>query len=111
MARLLSRGTREGIDATDEAKDASHELSLRAQVSGASPPRLSLTGGVASRCDGEDGERGDEDGMLYADYLMLDKVLSSQRLLSVENSRPVHDEHLFIVTHQGEPRTRTHSYR
>lgn len=43
----------------------------------------------------------EEAGMLYGEYLMLDKVLNSQRLLSVENNRPVHDEHLFIVTHQG----------
>lgn len=39
--------------------------------------------------------------MLYGEYLMLDKVLSAQRMLSVEGNKPVHDEHLFIVTHQG----------
>lgn len=32
---------------------------------------------------------------------MLDKILSAQRLLSTENNKPVHDEHLFIITHQG----------
>lgn len=42
--------------------------------------------------------------MLYGEYLMLDKITSAQRLLSVEDSRPVHDEHLFIITHQGERR-------
>lgn len=41
-------------------------------------------------------------GMLYGEYLMLDKLLSSQRMLSAESNRPVHDEHLFIVTHQGD---------
>lgn len=44
---------------------------------------------------------GDESGMLYAEYLLLDKVLGAQRLLGEENNAPVHDEHLFIVTHQG----------
>uniref|UniRef100_A0A182PUY7 Tryptophan 2,3-dioxygenase n=1 Tax=Anopheles epiroticus TaxID=199890 RepID=A0A182PUY7_9DIPT len=44
---------------------------------------------------------GSEAGMLYGEYLMLDKVLSAQRMLSVEGKKPVHDEHLFIVTHQA----------
>lgn len=44
---------------------------------------------------------GTETGMLYGDYLMLDKVLNAQRLQSAESNRPVHDEHLFIITHQG----------
>lgn len=39
--------------------------------------------------------------MLYGEYLMLDKILTSQRMLSAEGSQPVHDEHLFIVTHQS----------
>lgn len=39
--------------------------------------------------------------MLYSEYLCLDKILSAQRLLSAEYSDEVHDEHLFIVTHQG----------
>ncbi|ODM97837.1 Tryptophan 2,3-dioxygenase [Orchesella cincta] len=41
------------------------------------------------------------EGYLYGDYLQLDKVLGAQRLVSAENNRPVHDEHLFIVTHQA----------
>lgn len=44
---------------------------------------------------------GSEIGLLYEDYLMLDKVLSAQRMQSAESDRPVHDEHLFIITHQG----------
>lgn len=32
---------------------------------------------------------------------MLDKILNAQRMLSVEGKRTVHDEHLFIITHQG----------
>ncbi|KAH9643811.1 hypothetical protein HF086_002309 [Spodoptera exigua] len=44
---------------------------------------------------------GNEAGMLYGEYLMLDKLLSAQRMLSSESSKPVHDEHLFIITHQA----------
>ncbi|KAH0951062.1 hypothetical protein HN011_000872 [Eciton burchellii] len=41
-------------------------------------------------------------GLLYGEYLHLDKILSAQRLLSAEYSNgEVHDEHLFIVTHQA----------
>lgn len=41
------------------------------------------------------------EGMLYGEYLRLDKILTAQRLLSAEYNKEVHDEHLFIVTHQG----------
>lgn len=52
--------------------------------------------------DAQSGERlGAEAGMLYGEYLMLDKVLNAQRMLSSESNKPVHDEHLFIVTHQA----------
>ena len=42
------------------------------------------------------------EGMMYGEYLQLDKILDGQRLLSetLGNER-VHDEHLFIITHQG----------
>ncbi|CAH2087836.1 unnamed protein product [Euphydryas editha] len=51
---------------------------------------------------GQEGTQlGNEAGMLYGEYLMLDKLLSAQRMLSAESSKPVHDEHLFIVTHQA----------
>ncbi|KAJ8922756.1 hypothetical protein NQ315_007791 [Exocentrus adspersus] len=57
---------------------------------------------VRTSDSGQDGEQlGDEAGMLYGEYLMLDKILGAQRLLSQQNNQPVHDEHLFIVTHQG----------
>lgn len=39
--------------------------------------------------------------MSYEDYLMLDKVINAQQLQSAKNNHPVHDEHLFIITHQG----------
>lgn len=40
-------------------------------------------------------------GMLYGDYLQLHKLLSCQFMKSAEENRTVHDEHLFIITHQG----------
>ncbi|KAK4887626.1 hypothetical protein RN001_003897 [Aquatica leii] len=52
--------------------------------------------------DPQDGEVFDqESGMLYSEYLMLDKILKAQRMVSEEKNRPVHDEHLFIITHQA----------
>nr|WES13111.1 vermilion [Oncopeltus fasciatus] len=44
---------------------------------------------------------GEQSGMLYGDYLQLDKILKAQRLLSESNNATVMDEHLFIVTHQA----------
>lgn len=49
----------------------------------------------------QDAECQEQTGMLYGEYLMLDKVLGAQRMLSKEDNRPVHDEHLFIITHQA----------
>lgn len=95
---------------------------------------------VSSAQDGE--ALGEQEGMLYAEYLQLDKILDAQRMLSQEaadreeeeedygyeedegsatkegdeqtneerktsakktrpKKRPVHDEHLFIITHQA----------
>jgi len=42
-----------------------------------------------------------EPGLLYGEYLKLDKILGAQRLASADANNPVHDEHLFIITHQG----------
>ncbi|XP_054262119.1 tryptophan 2,3-dioxygenase [Macrosteles quadrilineatus] len=56
-----------------------------------------------SGCPGKTGVRaplGENDGMLYAEYLQLDKMLGAQRMLSSQHST-VHDEHLFIITHQA----------
>ncbi|KAL3265673.1 hypothetical protein HHI36_009876 [Cryptolaemus montrouzieri] len=39
--------------------------------------------------------------MIYGEYLMLDKILSAQRMQSAQHNKPVHDEHLFIITHQA----------
>ncbi|GFG32321.1 hypothetical protein Cfor_02718, partial [Coptotermes formosanus] len=42
-----------------------------------------------------------QSGMLYGEYLQLEKILNAQRMLSARANQPVHDEHLFIITHQG----------
>lgn len=43
----------------------------------------------------------DAGGISYGDYLQLDKVLSAQQPQSRVHGREIHDEHLFIVTHQA----------
>ncbi|XP_075468799.1 tryptophan 2,3-dioxygenase isoform X2 [Ascaphus truei] len=40
-------------------------------------------------------------GLIYGDYLQLDKVLDAQELQSQKKGNKIHDEHLFIVTHQA----------
>ncbi|XP_037934045.1 tryptophan 2,3-dioxygenase-like [Teleopsis dalmanni] len=40
-------------------------------------------------------------GKIYGEYLLLDKILTAQCMLSKEDDRPVHDEHLFIIIHQA----------
>ncbi|KAI4893605.1 hypothetical protein NFI96_028931 [Prochilodus magdalenae] len=40
-------------------------------------------------------------GIVYGDYLQLDKIISSQLLQSELKGNKIHDEHLFIVTHQA----------
>ncbi|XP_073461751.1 tryptophan 2,3-dioxygenase [Aquarana catesbeiana] len=40
-------------------------------------------------------------GLIYGDYLQLDKVLDAQVLQSELKGNKIHDEHLFIVTHQA----------
>lgn len=55
----------------------------------------------------QEGDQITQGGMLYGEYLCLDKILSAQRLVSVEHNQKVHDEHLFIITHQGTQFTRT----
>ena len=41
------------------------------------------------------------DGLYYRDYLMLDRLLSSQSRESERQNRPAHDEMLFITIHQA----------
>uniref|UniRef100_A0A673JZZ0 Tryptophan 2,3-dioxygenase n=1 Tax=Sinocyclocheilus rhinocerous TaxID=307959 RepID=A0A673JZZ0_9TELE len=40
-------------------------------------------------------------GIVYGEYLQLDKVLNAQVLQSQQRGDKIHDEHLFIVTHQA----------
>ncbi|XP_056418070.1 tryptophan 2,3-dioxygenase [Hyla sarda] len=40
-------------------------------------------------------------GLIYGDYLQLHKVLDAQELQSEKKGNKIHDEHLFIVTHQA----------
>jgi len=43
----------------------------------------------------------DAGGVSYGDYLQLDKILTAQEPQSRIHGNEVHDEHLFIVTHQA----------
>jgi tryptophan 2,3-dioxygenase len=45
-------------------------------------------------------------GISYSTYLHLDKILDAQVLQSELAGKKVHDEHLFIVVHQGRHLTR-----
>ncbi|XP_021249086.1 tryptophan 2,3-dioxygenase isoform X2 [Numida meleagris] len=40
-------------------------------------------------------------GLIYGDYLQLNKILNAQELQSEKKGNKIHDEHLFIVTHQA----------
>ncbi|XP_018591176.2 tryptophan 2,3-dioxygenase B-like [Scleropages formosus] len=40
-------------------------------------------------------------GTVYGEYLQLDKIVAAQLLQSERKGKKVHDEHLFIVTHQA----------
>ncbi|KFP81086.1 Tryptophan 2,3-dioxygenase, partial [Acanthisitta chloris] len=40
-------------------------------------------------------------GLIYGDYLQLNKILNAQELESEKKGKKIHDEHLFIVTHQA----------
>lgn len=41
------------------------------------------------------------DPISYREYLQLDKILSAQAPMSKKYGNMVHDEHLFIIIHQG----------
>ncbi|XP_041905618.1 tryptophan 2,3-dioxygenase [Corvus kubaryi] len=40
-------------------------------------------------------------GLIYGEYLQLNKILNAQELQSEKKGKKIHDEHLFIVTHQA----------
>ena len=43
----------------------------------------------------------DTDTISYREYLKLDSILNSQKLMSEKYGTRVHDEHLFIIVHQS----------
>jgi len=49
----------------------------------------------------DSGLEGEYGGILYGEYLQLDKLLDAQSLITAGSGRQVHDEHLFIITHQA----------
>jgi tryptophan 2,3-dioxygenase len=55
--------------------------------------------GLVNKDSQENGEKCSEAIMNYTNYLQLDKLLTCQRLTTSDDV--VHDEHLFIVTHQA----------
>ena len=65
------------------------------------------TNGQNGKCPIGDGEQdgvnmlSDAGGLSYGQYLKLDKILDAQTLQSDLDGEHVHDEHLFIVTHQS----------
>ncbi|XP_055501660.1 tryptophan 2,3-dioxygenase-like [Leucoraja erinacea] len=42
-----------------------------------------------------------KDELIYGDYLQLDKIINAQELQSEKKGNKIHDEHLFIITHQA----------
>uniref|UniRef100_A0A8C4RCD8 Tryptophan 2,3-dioxygenase n=2 Tax=Eptatretus burgeri TaxID=7764 RepID=A0A8C4RCD8_EPTBU len=42
-----------------------------------------------------------KEDIIYSEYLQLNKILHAQVLESSKHNNPVHDEHLFIITHQA----------
>ncbi|XP_067825783.1 tryptophan 2,3-dioxygenase-like [Heptranchias perlo] len=58
---------------------------------------------LQENCDtSQDGaNKASKGGLIYGDYLQLDKIINAQELQSVKNGNKIHDEHLFIITHQA----------
>eukprot|EP00299_Pterocystis_sp_00344_P005955 c17709_g1_i1.p1 GENE.c17709_g1_i1~~c17709_g1_i1.p1 ORF type:complete len:388 (-),score=92.95 c17709_g1_i1:96-1259(-) len=50
---------------------------------------------------GQAPQEGQPEGLYYADYLALDKILTAQSLESTKRGQTAHEEHLFIVIHQA----------
>nr|CAD7394363.1 unnamed protein product [Timema cristinae] len=94
---------------TPEPALREQQCSLYLAVPPSSPPppmfgcaqQLNITSLALGDVSQEGDQLDSQSGMLYAEYLQLDKVLSAQRMLSSQSKRTVHDEHLFIITHQA----------
>ncbi|XP_048366053.1 tryptophan 2,3-dioxygenase [Sphaerodactylus townsendi] len=61
--------------------------------------KLSLSDGEDKSQEGQN--KAIKGGLIYGDYLQLDKILNAQELQSEKKGNKIHDEHLFIVTHQA----------
>ncbi|XP_076155085.1 tryptophan 2,3-dioxygenase A-like [Alosa pseudoharengus] len=54
------------------------------------------------RDDSQEGtNKASKGGIIYGEYLQLDKIVAAQSLQSEMKGNKIHDEHLFIVTHQA----------
>ncbi|XP_041939752.1 tryptophan 2,3-dioxygenase A-like [Alosa sapidissima] len=54
------------------------------------------------RDDSQEGtNKASKGGIIYGEYLQLDKIVAAQSLQSELKGNKIHDEHLFIVTHQA----------
>ncbi|XP_042326042.1 tryptophan 2,3-dioxygenase [Sceloporus undulatus] len=62
--------------------------------------KLSLNDGEGDKSQ-EGLNKASKGGLVYGDYLQLDKILDAQVLQSEKKGNKIHDEHLFIVTHQA----------
>ncbi|XP_062394879.1 tryptophan 2,3-dioxygenase A-like [Sardina pilchardus] len=60
-----------------------------------------MSGCPYQKRDVEKNEAEGEEGVIYGKYLQLDKIVDAQSLLSESKGNKIHDEHLFIVTHQA----------
>ncbi|KAJ6668725.1 hypothetical protein lerEdw1_012208 [Lerista edwardsae] len=126
MGRWISRGLAK-IMRSDYIKEKTRGLvkSQYATLQGGLLLSLSLDSGVMSGCpfwenkyqynfnklslaDKEDDKsqeglnKASKGGLIYGDYLQLDKILNAQELQSEKKgNNKIHDEHLFIVTHQA----------
>ncbi len=49
---------------------------------------------------------GEADLLVYNTYLQLDKILNAQAPVTLKHNVKAHDEHLFIIIHQGLMRIR-----
>uniref|UniRef100_UPI00398E45E0 tryptophan 2,3-dioxygenase-like n=1 Tax=Pristiophorus japonicus TaxID=55135 RepID=UPI00398E45E0 len=58
---------------------------------------------LQENCDAsQDGtNKASRGGILYGEYLQLDKIINAQELQSEKKGNKIHDEHLFIITHQA----------
>ena len=74
---------------------------LHEQVSGGGCPFFNTHKTKPIFPEWQTGNSVDIDPVSYREYLQLDKVLNSQKPQSEKYGNLIHDEHLFIIVHQG----------